>query len=532
MMFRKNVAYLIGIVALTGLSLYLTPVYLWPAIAVVSIAVASRRVLFALATGVIIAAIIISKGNFVAGLQLAVTRFWAEATAKDHVYIFGFLLNLGFLIELMTHAGAMRAYTRTIGEWLKTRRSVQTTSLLLSSLFFIDDYLSNLLVGNIMRPLVDIYGISRVKLAYLLNSMAASFCVLIPATSWVAMILVQLQISGITEHTDKNPLILADPYIAYLSFMPFLFYPALTVFGAWFVVQFGISWGLMERFERRAETHASNDDSGVEGSLLDFAVPLGTFIGAIIFGVGFTGGYYLLGGQYSFLEAVQKADIFAVLFYASLIAVAAALGWYSLRKNNMGKITGIAFLQAISVVKNSLLLLSLAWTLSSFFRFELQAGQQLAAYLQAVPFRELIPVLVFLLSAGISAITGTAWGTIGLLFPLVIPLVSSLNAPAIAVLTMPLLLPSLAAVISGSIAGGQISPIADSVCMSAMSAGAPLLDHVQTQQQYVIPVWIATIVAYFLVVFLPFGSLINVTISWILALCIVVSFHLLKNKAR
>jgi Na+/H+ antiporter NhaC len=407
---------------------------------------------------------------------------------------------------------------------------VQTTSLLLSALFFVDDYLSNLLVGNIMRPLVDSYGISRVKLAYLLNSMAASFCVLIPATSWVAMILVQLQVSGIAEQLDKNPLIQADPYVAYLSFMPFLFYPALTVFGAWFVVQFGIRWGLMEQFEKRSESHEVIEDNGVEGSLLDFAIPLGFFVGSLMIGVLFSGGYYLFGGNNSLLEAVQKADIFAVLFYSSLSAVFATLIWYGLKKNNISHLVIHAFKQAIGIVKNSLLLLSLAWTLSSFFRFELQAGQQLAAYLQAVPFKELIPVLVFVLSAGISAITGTAWGTIGLLFPLVVPLVASLNAPAAAILTMPLLLPSLAAVISGSIAGGQISPIADSVCMSSMSAGTPLLDHVQTQQQYVVPIWIATVVAYVLVVVLPFTSMINLCITWVTAFTIVMGFHLIKNK--
>jgi tetracycline resistance efflux pump len=532
-MIHTNFVKMLGLLALVGVFLYITPLYLWPALAVITIAVVTRRVLIALAFGVYIAALIITKGNLVGAAQLSVSRFIGEALAKDHVYIFIFLLNLGFLIELMTHAGAMLAYTRTLGMWLKNRRSVETTSLILSSLFFVDDYLSNLLVGNIMRPLIDAYGIARVKLAYLLDSVAASLCVIIPATSWVAMILVQLQVSGISENIDKNPLIQADPYFVYLSLIPFLFYPVLSVLGAWLVVQGGVRWGLMKEFEDEVDGHQRVTvlETADEGSLLDFIIPIGSFIAALIVGILKTGNYYLFGGTHSLIQAVQTADIFGVLLYSSIIANCFALLWYAIQRKNMGSLIIHSVKQAFNLMKNSLLLLSLAWTLSSFFRFELQAGQQLATYLHAIPFKSLIPFLIFLLSTMISSITGTAWGTISLLFPLVVPLIVSLNDTTVALITMPLLLPSLAAVISGAIAGGQISPIADSACMASMSAGVPLLDHIQTQQQYVIPVWLGTITGYILVVVLPWSLHARLMISWVTALSMLIVFNVYANKS-
>ena len=62
-------------------------------------------------------------------------------------------------------------------------------TVLLGIIIFIDDYFNSLAVGSISRPLTDRHGVSRAKLAYLIDSTAAPVCVITPVSSWGAYII-------------------------------------------------------------------------------------------------------------------------------------------------------------------------------------------------------------------------------------------------------------------------------------------------------------------------------------------------------
>ena len=107
---------------------------------------------------------------------------------------------LGILIELLTHTGGLRIFTKAIEKRVQTQRGAQFVSLILSIFFFIDDYFNALMVGSIMRPITDKFRIPRAKLAYLLNAVTSPMAVVIAASSWVGMILTQFEASGVTRH--------------------------------------------------------------------------------------------------------------------------------------------------------------------------------------------------------------------------------------------------------------------------------------------------------------------------------------------
>jgi Na+/H+ antiporter NhaC len=101
-----------------------------------------------------------------------------------------------------------------------------------------------------------------------------------------------------------------------------------------------------------------------------------------------------------------------------------------------------------------------------------------------------VPTLVFILAAGTAFATGSSWGAMGILFPLIIPLTwavmvaSGQSGPE----DMHLLYSSIASVLAGSVWGDHCSPISDTTILSSMASGCDHIEHVRTQLPYALVV--------------------------------------------
>ena len=93
----------------------------------------------------------------------------------------------------------------------------------------------------------------------------------------------------------------------------------------------------------------------------------------------------------------------------------------------------------------------------------------------------LLPTLSFLVSLLMALATGTSWGTMSILFPLILipTYVSSEGDPLIFYAVV-------AGVLSGSVAGDHMSPISDTTVLSALACDVTLVAHVTTQAPYVL----------------------------------------------
>ncbi len=137
----------------------------------------------------------------------------------------------------------------------------------------------------------------------------------------------------------------------------------------------------------------------------------------------------------------------------------------------------------------AIIILVLAWSLA-----DVTNSLSTAAYLSqvlsdALPI-ELLPVTVFVVAGAISFATGTSWGTMAILLPLVIPLTVALGGEAV-VSGGPqdhVLLSAIGAVLAGSIFGDHCSPISDTTVLSSMASGCDHVDHVRTQLPYALVV--------------------------------------------
>jgi len=459
-----------------------------PPILVIIMSLVTKNVRWALVTGILTAALG-AQGTVFGALQLSAQKIIQEALTKDHLALFGFLILLGTLVELMNHTGGIHAYTNLLKPHLRSKKAVETTSLLLSFGFFIDDYLNNLTTGNIMRPLTDHFKIPRAKLAFLIDSMSAPLCVIIPASSWVAMILGLFQAAHIQ-----------DPFNLYLSIIPALFYPIFLLISAFFIVQTRISFGAMHRYEVTAETTgnlfggntplAQSTESLItkKNSLADFIIPLGSFLLTMFGMILYLGGSKIMGGTRDFMTALHYTNPFLALFYASVVSLCISIPFFIIQEKVAAKKIAPLFYTGFILMKNSLIVLLLAWTFGSLLNNELALGTLMGGLLSHSIATVAMPVLFFILALFISATTGSAWGTMTIMMPLVIPLVNTESAF--------FLTQSLGAIIAGAIAGGHMSPITDSMVLASASAGCYHMDHVQTQMNYAFPVVLGTMIAF------------------------------------
>ena len=129
-----------------------------------------------------------------------------------------------------------------------------------------------------------------------------------------------------------------------------------------------------------------------------------------------------------------------------------------------------------------------SWSPSSYgqARYRLYTGEYLSGLLEQRLSPLLLPTLVFILSAAIAFATGTSWGTMGIVMPLVIPLAYRMlvvhsGAPGA---DHPVFVGVIGSVLAGAIFGDHCSPISDTTILSSQASGCPHIAHVATQMPY------------------------------------------------
>ena len=98
------------------------------------------------------------------------------------------------------------------------------------------------------------------------------------------------------------------------------------------------------------------------------------------------------------------------------------------------------------------------------------------------------PTTVFVLAGVVAFCTGTSWGTMGILLPMVVQMVHALLAAGGDAVSAndPILLCSVGGVLAGAVFGDHCSPISDTTVLSSQSSGCDHLAHVWTQMPYAV----------------------------------------------
>lgn len=485
-------------------------IVLLPPALVLFLAFTTKKLNLSLVIGLIVAGLIAADFAPLQTATLLGHRLAEQATDLTNIYNFLFLIALGIIIIILEYTGGAAAFAHLITQHLRTPRAVETASVALSGSLFVDDYLSSLTVGNVMRHLTDTFRIPRAKLAFLLRAMTGPIVILAPISSWTAMVTGQLSNAGISS--VGNAPILADPFFAFVSSIPFIMYSLILIPSLFFIIWARISFGPMHTQEEIAHrtgnlfggkqaTEQPKTPFHESNSIADLLVPLATLIGTFFVGILYSGGFYLFGGNRTFVEVFTSGvDTAQVLCISGFVTLLVTIVFSLVRhKISANALPGILKNGTLSM-RSSIEMLFLAITLGIMLRVDLLTGQYLANLLIGALSPIFLPAMFFCISTLIALAIGTAWGTITLMLPIAIPMtlqfagiISPTQATDIA-----LLFPVLGAIFSGAVAGNQLSPIADTTIIVSSSSGAYPLDHVQTQIPYIIPVLISAGVAFLL----------------------------------
>jgi Na+/H+ antiporter NhaC len=206
---------------------------------------------------------------------------------------------------------------------------------------------------------------------------------------------------------------------------------------------------------------------------------------------GVMGGLYVTGMDRVELEnpglkdIVGAADSVKALMWGSLLGAMTA-GTLSMvqRILTLEQVVN-AWYQGMRAMIYAMIILVLAWALGNITQ-ELKTAEYLVSVLgDALPI-QLLPACVFVIAAATAFATGSSWGAMAILVPLVIPLawaVMQLGGHTGAA-DMHLFYSSVASVLAGCVWGDHCSPISDTTILSSMASGCDHVEHVRTQMPY------------------------------------------------
>jgi Na+/H+ antiporter NhaC len=422
-------------------------------------------------------------------------------------------LLIGGIIQLITKMGGTKALGNFFAKKANTPRKAQVFTWLLGLCVFFDDYANSLIVGPIMRPVMDKLKVSREKLAFVVDATAAPVAGIAIISTWIG-----LEISLIADAFNSIGLNTISGFGIFIQTIPYRFY---NIFILLFVLISALSlyeFGPMKDAEIKARKRKDNekiivsqvssfeDVEPVETAKLSIwnaIIPIMTLIVGALIAFYWSGYTTILAGTDQTLisimktsplsfegifQALSQSDASVALFQSALLASIVAIVMAAGQKILSLEEAIDEWVGGMKTIVLTGVILLLAWSLGEVIG-QLQTANYLVGILSnAIP-AFILPTLIFILGAVISFATGSAYGTMSILMPLAIPL-----AWAIGVGDINFTIVSASGVLTGAIFGDHCSPISDTTILSSMGTSCNHISHVQTQIVYAIYVAVIAIV--------------------------------------
>lgn len=483
-----------------------------PPLLAILFALLFKRVIPALFLGLWLGTWIISDFSLVGlwtglldSFQVYVLNAFAD---PDHAAIILFSMMIGGMVGIISRNGGMQGIVNYIVKWADSVRHARLATAWMGLAIFFDDYANTLVVGNTMRPVTDARRISRAKLAYIVDSTAAPVACIAVVTTWIGY-----EVGLIGEAIKGLEGLNSEAYLVFLNSIPYSFYPILAIAFVFMVSSSGRDFGPMLQSERWALEHGSFSDEhlatdadsdcrpiepvpGKPQRALNALLPILVLIGGVVGGLYVTGLDNVGTPDPALRDIIGNADSYKALMWGSFLGMLSAVVLtLAQRIMDLESIISAWYLGLKSMLM-ALIILLLAWSLGEITTILHTADFLVSALGDALP-PYMIPVLVFLISAATAFGTGSSWGSMGILIPLVIPLTwAVLEANGMTGAEhLHLLYSAIAAVLAGSVWGDHCSPISDTTILSSLASGCDHVEHVRTQMPYALVVGTVALLA-------------------------------------
>ena len=474
-------------------ALYGTWAALIPPLVAIVLALITKEVYSALFLGIVIGALLYAGGNPIGAIEHFFNILHEEVSGNLGIVIF--LIILGTIVALMIRAGGSKAY----GDWasrnIKGKSGALIATGLLGIVLGVDDYFNNLTVGNVMRPVTDTHKISRAKLAYMCDAVAAPVCIMMPISSWAAAV------SGIIDGYDG--------FTLFVQAIPYNFYAILTLVMVFLTAALNIDFGPMKTHEdnaaggdiyttpERPYENVAEMKFNPNGKVIDLVLPVIILIAGCVVGLIYTGGFF--GGEVTLQEAFANCDAPTGLSMGSCISLLIIMAYFLLRKAFTFNEMMECLPEGFKLMVPATLILTFAWTISGVTG-SLGAAPFVAGVVETfgAGLQNFLPAAIFLIACLLAFATGSSWGTFGILIPIVIEVFPPVNGLPSSILMM-----AIGACLGGAVMGDHCSPISDTTIMASTGAQCHHMNHVATQMPYALVVAAVCFVSYVVAGFLP-----------------------------
>lgn len=484
---------------------------LLPPLVAIILAIATRKVILPLSSGVFVGAVLLASNDdptsWILPVRFFVRTIWDSISSTSHLQAFAFSLLLGAMVGVLENGGAMRMLIISVSHRIRNRAGAQTMIALSGLAIFFDDYANTLLVGGTMRGTADRYGISREKLAYLVDSTAAPVAGLSIVSTWAA-IEISYMADGLAAGGIDDP---SAAFEMFIQSIPYRFYPWLALFMVFLTAMSGRDFGPMARAESdalassipTADEHKEADETkrwAWLAAVLPVCVCIATVgIVLVITGLREVGKPAIDIGSVRFAgEVLGHGDSYLALIFGGAVGLVAAILSHLLLKLCSVDVALVGLVKGAWQMMPAMLILWFAWALSAMTdRDALDTGGYLASVLSDRLDPRLLPTVVFVIAGAMAFATGTSWGTMAILTPLSISLALGLDpvtdagggpSGAIALATC-------GSVLAGAIFGDHCSPISDTTVLSSRACGCSHVGHVRTQMPYAVSVAVVCVIA-------------------------------------
>lgn len=484
---------------------------------------------------------------------------------------------LSGMISCVMKAGGGEGLVNSLAKYATSPRAGMLVAFALGMMIFFDDYANTLIVGQTVRPIIDSLGVSREKLAFLVDSTAAPVASVSPISSWIGfeLSLIEDALAQLEDAGEDLSCYDSSAFIIFLNTIPSRFYPILVLALQFFLIVTGMEYGPMLSCERKARAAKADGDRDAEASTDTFhtsgdappnasllpslrerperhsldswsytisragrlsvedaakrrilansdtagaaelepnpgtprrwynaVFPIGVTITVVIISLICTGVTGIRKGEDSFnLQNIfANSDSFTSLLYGSIAGTLTIwlMCWVE-RITPEGTLTTIfhtsgrapgcrplipleesleVFIFGIKNLVNALLILILAWTVGDAFT-QCGTGVYISSALEDSVDAGAYPALTFVISAVLALVTGSSWGTMSIMFPLILPAAHYADPCNKAVFYG-----TISSILAGAVLGDHCSPISDTTVLASVATKCDLMSHVKTQLPY------------------------------------------------
>ncbi len=493
------------------------PIPLWlsilPPLIAILMALLTKEVFSSLFVGLLVGTTIIYKYKgfsffvslFKGLLSIVDTYALTVLNNPEHVSIIVFSMLIGGVVALITLNGGMKGIVDYLSKYATNPTMGQFITWLMGILIFFDDYANTLVVGNTMRPVTDRLKISREKLAYIVDSTSAPIAAIAFITTWIGAELSYIE-KGI-DHLGLN----YSSYQVFLESRSFSFYPIFTLGFVLMIIFQKRDFGPMLKKESMARGTGLNIDSAfaehppqitkemevdanIKGRWYNAFTPVMVVVVGTIIGLLYTGwdsqiwNDTSIGFTKKLSVVIGNADSFKALMWSSMGGVLVALALTLMQRVLSLKDAIEGLINGFKTMFNAILILVFAWSIALITE-NLHTAEFVMNIMKSIHLSPYwIPALAFVFSALISFSTGSSWGTMAIIYPLILPACwkISMDHGFSVEETLPIFYNGVSGILAGSVFGDHCSPISDTTILSSLSSSCNHLNHVKTQMPYAV----------------------------------------------